>query len=172
MLVHVYETRNTLTDPLKAVKLFFVAKGSSLHWCTLKCFLNICLYKICFWGQLRAGPLLFTAWKCIHFNFSHQNHKLYVKVKIYSQTSSTNSTNCVQSCIEVYKLNMTWVMLDMDNCVPFPSLWLRAFLGVCGRALCRSWWQWLGMWALGHLTRLWKLNILKWVCSSCDPVLW
>lgn len=49
----------------------------------------------------------FTAWKCININFPHQNHyKLSVKVKIDSQTCSTNSTGCVQTCIGVCKLKM------------------------------------------------------------------
>lgn len=83
------------------------------------------------------GLFYFPAWKCISMNFSHQNHyKLYVKVKISSQTCSTNSTNSVQSCIEVCKLKMMWVMLDMDNSAP---------LAPCLAGPCvQSWWEQLG----------------------------
>lgn len=115
------------------------------------------------------GLFYFTAWKCINLNFSHQNHyKLHVKVRIYSQTCSTNSTGCVQSCTEVYKLNMTWVMLDMDNSAPFPN----ALLGICVQSSVPELMAGTGEGALAHLIWLQKLNISKWVCASWDPVLW
>lgn len=155
MLGHVYETTNTFIDPLKAVKLLFVEKSNSLHWCTINAFQ---IFACTRYALVAKGLFYFTAWKCINLNFSHQNHyKLYVKAKIHSQTCSTNSTNGVQSCIDVYKLNMTRVMLDMDNWAPLPSLWLSALLGVCVQS--RAWadgTDWGRKGALAHLT--WQQN--------------
>lgn len=114
------------------------------------------------------GLFSFTAWKYINFHFSHQNHyKLHVKVKIHSQTCRTNSPDCVQSCIEACKQNMTWVMLDMDNSAPLPGLCsVPCWAFVC-RALC-----WADGRARGRGPWLQKLNIFKWLCASCDPSLW
>lgn len=121
------------------------------------------------------GLFYFTAWKCINLNFSHQNHyKLHVKVRIYSQTCSTNSTGCVQSCTEVYKLNMTWVMLDMDNCSIPKCLAGHLCAELCAWAHGRDWGRGLGSSDMAAKTQHLKMGLCQLGSSSMtnsDPAL-